>query len=169
MDVYPKHLDRRSEDEVIEVDAVDGIYGITNLMSEAVVRENCPDHLILRCFSLVGKYARKNTLTRIIEDDPCTVTLSGDSRFNYILHSDISDLIQLAIENDTEEVFNVATPENVDLFTVAATLGKKVDFGTHRYDVDKVDNRKIASIFPALSRHSKETITMVMGMQPRRR
>ena len=57
MDVYPKHLDRRSEDEVIDVNAVDGIYGITNLMSEAVVRENCPDHLILRCFSLVGKYA----------------------------------------------------------------------------------------------------------------
>ena len=153
MDVYPNHLDRRSEDEVIDVNAVDGIYGITNLMSEAVVRENCPDHLILRCFSLVGKYARKNTLTR----------------FNYILHSDISDLIQLAIENDTQGVFNVATSENVDLFTVAAMLGKKVDFGTHRYDVGKVDNRKIASIFPALSRHSKETITMVMGMQPRRR
>ena len=169
MDVYPKHLDRRSEDEVIDVNAVDGIYGITNLMSETVVRENCPDHLILRCVSLVGKYARKNTLTRIIEDDPGTVTLSGDSRFNYILHSDISDLIQLAIENDTQEVLNVATSENVDLFTVAAMLGKEVDFGTHCYDVGKVDNRKIASVFPAFSRHSKETITMVMGMQPRRR
>ena len=79
MDVYSKHLDRRSEDEVVDVNAVDGIYGITKLMSEAVVRENCPDHLILRCFSLVGKYARKNTLTRIIEDDPCTVTLPGSS------------------------------------------------------------------------------------------
>ena len=168
VDVYPKHLDRRSEDEAINVNAVDGIYGITKLMSEAVVRGKCPDHLILRCVSLVGKYARKNTLARIIEDEPCTVTLTGDSQFNYILHSDISNLIQFAVENDTQGTFNVATSENVDLFTVAEMLGKQVEFGAHRYDVGNVDNRKIAAIFPAFDRNSKETITRFVGMQPPR-
>ena len=158
VDVYPRREGLCSEDEVIDVNAVNGIYGITKLMSEAIVRQHCPDYLILRCVSLLGKYSRKNSLIRIIEDEPCTLTLSGDSRLNYILHSDVSDFIQFAIKNDVQGIYNVASTENVTLSAVSDMLDKQVNFGTYRYDVGNIDNSKISFIFPVFSRTSKEVI-----------
>ena len=159
VDVYPRQGGARSEDAVIDVNAVRGIYGITKLMSEATVRQRCPDYLILRCVSLLGEYSRKNSLIRIIEDEPCTLTLSGDSRLNYVLHSDVSDFIRFAMKHDVQGICNVASVENVALATVAGMLDKQVDFGAYRYDVGKIDNSKVLSILPALRKTSKDVVT----------
>ena len=158
VDVYPGEPGLRSESDITQPNALEGMYGVTKLMSEAIVRERCPNHLILRCVALLGKYARKNSLLRIIEDEPCVLTLSGDSRFNYVPHSDVSDFIGFAIENDVQGVYNVACSENVTLNRVAYLVGRRVTFGEHRYDVGNIDNSKSSLIFPAFKKTSEEVV-----------
>lgn len=158
VDVYPKRPGFHSENEIIDVNAVNGIYGLIKLMSEAVVKEHCSNHLILRCVTLLGKYSRKNSLIKMIEDSPCTLSLSGKSRFNYILHSDVSDFIQFAIKDDIYGTYNVSSSENIVLSKIADMLGKQINFGEYRYDVGDISNKKIVLIFPAFNKTSREVV-----------
>lgn len=162
VDVYPKQKGLHQEDEVIDVNNVIGIYAVTKLMSESIVRQHCPNHLILRCSSLLGEYSRKNSLIKILEDEPCVLTLTQDSRLNYILHCDVSGFIQFAIKNDLQGIYNVACSGNVTLREVVTTIGKKVQFGKYNYDVGNIDNRKITSIFPSFKKTSREIVTQFM-------
>jgi nucleoside-diphosphate-sugar epimerase len=164
VDVYPKKAIVHSEDEIIDVDSINGIYGITKLMSESIVKNHCENYLILRGTALLGKYTRKNSLIKIIEDEECILTLADDSRFNYVLHSDILDFIKFSIDHDlVKGIYNLASSENVTLSEVANMLGKKVKFGTYLYDVGNIDNSKISSVFPAFKKTSKEIVTQFIG------
>lgn len=163
VDVYSKNTESNSEDDIIELDSVRGIYGITKLMSESIIRNHCKNYLILRGTALLGKYSRKNSILKIIDEKECILTLSGDSRFNYLLHSDVLDFIKFSIEHDIKGIYNLASSENITLLEVASLLGKKVKFGTFLYDVGKIDNSKISSIFPAFKKTSKEIILQFTG------
>lgn len=158
VDVYPKMQGLRSEKEMIDLFSVKGLYGMTKLMSESIVREHCPNYLILRCSSLLGKYSGKNNLIRIMEDEPCGLTLSGDSRLNCVLYLDVSEVIRFAIKHDIEGIYNVTSSENIFLSEVASVLDKQVNFGSYYYDVGDIDNSKISSIFPIFRKTSKEVI-----------
>ena len=160
VDVYPKELSNCSEG-----DAVDSIYGVVKLMSESIVKEDCPDYLILRCVTLLGRYSRKNSLSRILEDDPRKLSLASNSQFNYVLHSDVSDLIRLAVDRGIGGVFNVASSQNIDLASVAAMLGTQVEYGAYRYDVGRIDNSKIASISPVFNKSSRDSICQYAEMR----
>ncbi len=157
-DVYPKKSGSNAEDEIIDVDSVSGIYALTKLMSESMVRNCCENNLILRPTALLGKYSRRNSLIRIIEDQQATLTLSGNSRFNYVLHSDVLDFIKLSIARDLRGTYNLASSENITLQAVADMLGKKVEFGSYFYDVGDIDNSKVSSLFPAFGKTSKEVV-----------
>lgn len=165
VDVYPKDNKHHREDEVIDVNTVEGIYGLTKLMSECLVKKSSPNYLILRCTALIGKHSRKNSLIRIIKDDNPTLTISADSSFNYILHIHISEFIKLALEKNLQGIYNVASSENIVLSEVAKALGKKVNFGTYEYNVGNIDNSKITSIFPAFKKTSKEAILEFIGFK----
>ena len=163
IDVYPKSESVHSESEVIEVDSVDGIYAITKLISESIVKQHCPDFLILRCSAFLGKYSRRNSLLRIIEDENCVLTLSGESEFYYILYPDVLEFIKYAIDNGLTGIYNVASSDSITLSEVADILGKKVEFGSYKYGVGKIDNSKISAVFPAFNKTSKEVIRQFIG------
>lgn len=158
VDVYPKNGSDFSENAVIDVNAINTFYGTTKLMSESVVHAQCPDHLILRCTTLLGPDMRKNSLTRILDDDPCTLTLAGDSRFNYLLHADVADFIAHSIEQNLGGIYNLASASSVTLAEIAAAANKTVQFGKFRYEVGQVDNRKAANAFPAFKKASLDVI-----------
>lgn len=158
VDVYPKDQKFHSEDEVIDISRILGIYAITKLMSESLIKVKCKSFLILRCTSLLGKYSRPNSLIRILKDKRPQLSLSGKSILNYVLHSDIFDFMNLAIKNNIQGIYNVASSENITLSEVADILGKKVKFGDYIYNVGNIDNSKISSIFPSFKRTSKEII-----------
>lgn len=158
VDVYPKQPKLHSEDEVIDVNEVNGIYGITKLMSESLVKSHCPNHLILRCVSLLGKHSKKNSLIRILEEEGCTLTLTSNSRFNYVLHRDVSAFIQLAINKDIQGLYNLASLDYVTLQEVATMLGRQVNFGIYHYDVGDIDNSKILFASSIFNRTSKDVI-----------
>ena len=148
LDVYPRDGKTHSEDDPIPLDDVSGLYPLAKLLSEAVVREYCPRHIILRPGALLGKDARPNSLTRIAFEEDCALSLSGDSFFNYVLHRDILDFIVLAVERKAYGIYNAAASEGITLNDIAALLGKKVSFGTYRYDAGDPDTGKITAIFP---------------------
>lgn len=163
VDVYPKDKKNHRENEVIDINSVDRIYGVTKLMSEALVIKKSQKFLILRCTAMLGKYSRKNSLIKILEDEPCKLILTQDSRLNYILHCDVSDFIQFAIKNDLRGIYNVACSKSVELKEVAAMIGKRVQFGKYNYDVGNIDNRKITSIFPTFKKTSREIVSQFIA------
>ena len=158
VDVYPKVPGPHRESAPILADQVSGVYATTKLMSEAIVAAHACAPLILRSSALLGAYSRRNSLIRMIEDDPCALGLSGDSSLNYVLHEDIAGFIALALERGIEGTYNATSSENITLEQIASLLGKKVAFGSHRYDAGTVDNSRIAAACPAFARTSVETV-----------
>ena len=165
VDVYPCRSEFHSEDEVIDAHEVKGIYGITKLMSEAIVKQSSPNHLILRCASLLGRHARKNSLMRILQDSPCELSLASDSTLNFVLHSDVSDFLLLAIKRQIQGIYNVASTSNVVLSEIVDMLGKRVKFGDHVYHVGDIDTGKILSVFPRMMKTSQEVVAEFIGQR----
>lgn len=158
VDVYPKDNIYHKEDEVININTVEGIYGLTKLMSESLVKRLSPNFLILRCSALLGKYARKNTLIKIRTEEKPIVALSSDSSLNYILHTDVSEFIKLAIEKNLQGVYNLASSKNITLKQVADLVKKKVTFGSHIYSVGNIDNKKATLVTPSFEKTSEEEV-----------
>lgn len=163
VDVYPKDQKFHSEDEVIDISRILGIYAITKLMSESLIKVKCKSFLILRCTSLLGKYSRPNSLIRILKDKRPQLSLSGKSSLNYVLHSDISDFLAYALKQNLEGIYNVSSSQNITLSKIANMSKKQVKFGNYIYNVGHIDNTKISSIFPAFKKTSKETILQFIG------
>lgn len=158
VDVYPKNSNRHVEDEIIDINNVDNLYAKTKLLSEDVVKKNCPNFLVLRCSALLGKDARQNSLIKIIKEKNPTLTLSPDSSFNYILHADVSEFIKLALEKDRKGIYNLVSYKNITLKEVADLFKKKVTFGDYVYNVGNIDNSKAISVTPFFEKTSEEVI-----------
>lgn len=158
VDIYAKNSEVHREDELIHIDASKGMYAITKLISESIVKGKGRNFLILRPTTLLGKYARRNTLTKIIEEVTEPLFLSDNSQFNYVLHSDILAFVTFSIDSDTKGIFNVASTDNLLLAEVAKLLKKKVLFGKYLYDVGTISNDKITALFPTFKKTSKEIL-----------
>lgn len=158
VDVYPKNSDIHIEDEILDINKTDSLYAKTKILSEEVVKKNCPNFLILRCSALLGKDSRKNSLIKIIQDENPTLTLSSDSSFNYILHKDVSDFIKLAIEKDLQGIYNLVSSNNITLKQVANLVNKKVSFGEYKYNVGYIDNGKTTLATSLFEKTSEEVI-----------
>ncbi len=159
VDVYPKTNSLHEENKIIPVEHLRGMYAVTKLMSESIVANNCSNYLILRCSALLGKYARRNSLIRIVEDGNCTLTLTADSVFNYVLYSDIMEFIKIAVERDLTGIYNVASSGNITLSEIENMRGACVKYGTYHYNVGNIDNSKAAAVWPAFNKNSKEVAT----------
>lgn len=163
VEVYPKSSKTHTEDEEIPLESIPSFYGICKLLSESIVQEACRDFLILRCVSLLGPYARPNSLTRILGQKGPSLSLSGDSTLNYVRHHQISEFINYAAENSVTGIYNVASSKNVTLDRIAKLHNKKVRFGSYKYDVGNISNRKIVSIFPEFNRTSIDVINQFIS------
>lgn len=158
VDVYPRGKQTHSEDEIIDVNAVEGIYAMTKLISESMVKEYGKQYLIFRSSAFLGPYSRKNSLKKVMEDENPVVTLTPESEFNYVLYSDVLKFLQEAIEKNLKGVYNIASSENMKLSDIANMFQKKVTFGAYQYMVGNIDNTKAVSVFPAFRKTSQEVI-----------
>lgn len=157
VDVYPPR-GPATEDRPIPPGLLRGLYPLTKLQCEALVRRASPDHLILRCGALLGPGCRLNSLLRMAREEPRRLTLSGRSSFNYVRYQDVLDFIRLAAERELSGTYNIASSANITLAQAAALLGRRVRFGRHLYRTRRVDNRKAAALLPGLRATSRQVI-----------
>lgn len=162
VDVYPKTPGPHRETDPLQIDSARGVYAMTKLMSEAVVLRAAQHPLILRPTALLGANSRRNSLIRLIEDDPRPLSLSGDSAINYVLHEDVADFIAMALETGLEGTYNAASTGTVTLAEVAERHGKRTAFGRYLYDVGSIDNARIAALWPAFARSSREAVELFL-------
>jgi len=167
VDLYPKADPKNAELKHSEENAIAlaeplAIYPTTKLLSESLVREKSKNFVIVRPTTLLGKHSRKNTLKKLAEDANPEVFLSADSVFNLVLHSDIAAFIELATQKDARGIFNLASSNNVLLSDLALGLGKKLKYGSHRYQVANVSNAKASQIYPELNRSSSDTFKLFL-------
>lgn len=158
VDVYPKNSAKHKEEEILDANKTENLYAKTKLLSEDLVRRNCPNFLILRCSALLGKDSRGNSLIKIIKQNHPILTLSAKSLFNYVLHKDVLEFMSLAIEKDLQGVYNLASSESISLKGIASLLKKEVNYGNYIYDVGDIDNNKAITYLPAFKRTSKEIV-----------
>jgi nucleoside-diphosphate-sugar epimerase len=156
VDVYPKDEVVHSEAEVLKLDSMQGIYGITKLMSESLALEIGRKPLVLRCSALLGCDARPNSLFRMAQPGVPKIMLTPNSEFNYVLHRDVGTFVLDAIQHDHTGIYNLAASGNVCLGDLASHYGWRIEFGTHRYMAGHVSNDKVCAEQPSFRRSSFE-------------
>lgn len=162
VEVYPKNDELHRENEKIDINSLKTIYGITKLMSEAIVLKKSKNVLSIRAAALLGKGMRKNSFLEIYENKNCSLSLSPQSAFNYVLYSDILELIKYAIKYDLKGIYNAAGSSNILLSDITAILGAEPNFGSYVYKIGNMDNTKIAEIIPHFRRSSRENVDLFL-------
>jgi nucleoside-diphosphate-sugar epimerase len=145
-DVYPKDDALHAEDELINVKNMQDIYGISKLMSESIIQNEASNSLILRPTALLGPYARPNSLIKMLTQENPSMTLAGNSTFNYILHKDLSDFINTALMNDLVGIYNLAAVSNIQLENVSQQFNRPITFGNYVYQTGNINNQKAAGV-----------------------
>lgn len=159
IDVYPKGLETLTEDTDFIIDEVEGLYGRTKLQAEMIVRQNSDNFVIARPSALLGKYARKNSLMKILQDDSPSLGLNEKSSFNYVLYEDILEFIQTAQQDDLQGVFNLCANGNLTLEQLVQRFGiSGVNFGGFVYNAGNPSNDKVQEICPAFAKSSIENV-----------
>lgn len=162
VDVYPKSSNYHHEDEEIDMSKVVNLYGMSKLMSEAVVKSEAKNYLILRPTAMLGMYAKPNSLMKILQNTKPKLTLTGDSVFNYIRHNDLSAFITKALEQDLTGIYNTASSSNITLQEAAAHFGREAEFGEYHYHTDNINNEKATKVLTNFSNTSLQNIQLFL-------
>jgi len=159
VDVYPKDGKVYDENKIINIEKIENLYGLTKLMSEKIVIRYNRNYLILRPTALLGPYMKPNSLTKILKNNYIDFNLAGESKFNYVLYSDILRFIKYALKENTSGIFNLASRGNLSLLEIAKELGKEdVPFGDYVYNIGNIDSSKINAIVPYFNKNTKRLL-----------
>tara|TARA_A100001515_G_scaffold123060_1_gene106768 strand:+ start:6080 stop:6802 length:723 start_codon:yes stop_codon:yes gene_type:complete len=149
-----KRLCALSHDKFVFLSSVDiyqeedNLYKTTKLMAESIVRQLATSPLIVRASAIIGPTMRKNSLLRILDEDNPTLSLSGDSTFNYVLQSDILSMIKVSANNNYSGIMDFVASKNIRLKDVAKHFSKTVNFGDYLYETPVISNRCLQEKFP---------------------
>lgn len=157
-DVYPENENMHQETELIEIDQTKNWYAKSKLISESIITKNCPNHLILRCTSLLGSNMRPNNLTRLLFEDHPSLSLSPTSSLNCLLYEDVLHFINTAITNDLTGTYNLAAAKNACLQEIADAFAKSANFGSFNYQVGLIDHSKASAVAAQFNETSLEKI-----------
>jgi nucleoside-diphosphate-sugar epimerase len=164
LDVYPRLNRPIAEDEDVDLSSLRGPYAFTKLFSELLVREHSDNYLILRLATLLGPVMRSTVTWRLLTEKGCQVGLAAESRYNYILQSDVVEFVRLALDTGLSGTYNIASREAVTLSDVAKQLNLPATFGTKYYDIGPINSMRAAALMPAFVRESWQTINLFIDM-----
>tara|TARA_R100001510_G_C7594912_1_gene163388 strand:- start:43 stop:732 length:690 start_codon:yes stop_codon:yes gene_type:complete len=105
-------------------------YKHTKLCSEAIVNKKANNPLIMRVPAMLGVDIRPNTIFRILKEHKPKLTLSEESTFNYVLHSDVKNFVLL---NESNGVVDFVSNGNVTLKKVNEILNGNAVFGNYKF------------------------------------
>ena len=158
IDVYPRNDVLHTEDEQIDAARITGLYGITKLMAESLVRSKARRYIILRPGLLLGQYMRQNTVSRIASGDIASHTLAAESTFYLVGYAEIWELISQLLARGMTGIYNAVRKNPVSLSDVAEVFGCKPKFGEYRYIAGNISNENVANLVPAFQNDSSELL-----------
>ena len=122
--IYISSIDVYSEDL--------NIYAQFKKFSESLMSQ---DDLILRCPVLLGKYMKPNHITKI-KNNIDSISLSGDSTFNYVAYSDICKFLYLSTYQDECGIIDFVSNGCLKLAEVGKFYNSQTKLGQYTYISD---------------------------------
>ena len=89
---------------------------------------------ILRCPMMIGRTMKPNHITKMLCENNETLTLSGESTFNYILYKDILKFIQNKNYEEIDGLYDFISTDNVKLKDIKKEFKSTVKFGNYVYE-----------------------------------
>jgi dTDP-4-dehydrorhamnose reductase len=133
-------------------------YKYSKLFSEAIVEKTSNSPLIVRCSSLLGEAMRYNTLMKIINDETSEITLTKDSTYNFIRHSDLLEFILKAAKKDVTGVVDFVASDYIELKEVVDRLNSSVAYGSYTFKTPNASNARLVNMFPEYNKSSWEAL-----------
>ena len=133
------------------------VYKYTKLFAESIIENELDNYCVLRCAAMLGKYMRPNTFTKILKEKNPVLTLSKNSKFNYILHSDICDFILEVMKKDIKGNFDFSSSV-ITLEKVVELLKGNPKYGNYTYIGPPMDNSSIVKLNKKFDKSSEQVI-----------
>ena len=136
------------------------LYATTKLLSEEIVRAQQSNHLILRLGGLLGESIRRNNLVRLMREEAAQLTLTASSTCNYLLHSQVKNVIVELLRADAIGTFNLVSPQKCSYQAISDVYKKSPKFGQFDYQFPDICINKIRAtlVFDGLCNTSIQNI-----------
>ena len=158
IDVYSKKKKIiQKESDLIYLNEINNIYGISKLMCEDIVNKNTKKCLILRPGFLVGKSLRNSSIKKIINSEK-NVSLDGKSNFYCISYYDIWNIIKICHIKQISGVLNVFMKPGFTLEELSDIYYSKTKFGKFLYQSPQISNFKLKKLYKKEMKSSIEVI-----------
>ncbi len=133
------------------------LYKISKLICENILKER-KQLVILKLGSIIGKYMRKNTISKLIKDKDVKIGLSKKSLYSFISFSEILDFINICLKRNYIGTFNFLRNDFITLEKISKKLNKKVRFGNFFFKGINGSNSKINKIYNLREKTSIDVI-----------
>lgn len=119
-------------------------YGLHKYLSEIIVKNNCPNYMILRLSMVLGENLKKGPIFDVINKK--SLLISPSSRLQMITTKELSNLIKLLLSQDkTNTIVNVGGKGTVDFkniqnyFSIPITFSRETEKQVYEMNVDKLN------------------------------
>ncbi|MCX6778608.1 MAG: NAD-dependent epimerase/dehydratase family protein [Candidatus Magasanikbacteria bacterium] len=152
IDVYNKlSLVEHEESEQIDVREITGLYAISKYFAENIILRQANNPIVIRPSTLMGKYSN-NSIFKLNCHKP--VRLSGESKLNIILYSQVKDFIIKMNNRSDSGIYNLVGDGVVALGDLFSDLDGL--FGKFVYTCGKLSNKKLKQFDISLAKSSFE-------------
>jgi nucleoside-diphosphate-sugar epimerase len=110
------------------------VYGLFKIFAESIIKQK-PGTIILRCSMILGENTKPNHITKL-KDGIDRLTLSSQSKFNYILNSDILKFIESYSLRCPEGIIDFVANKPAELGEVASMISPNTKLLSYTYDAN---------------------------------
>ena len=127
-------------------------------MSESIVNKKATNPMIIRSAAILGPTMRYNSFLKTIREKSPSLSLKGESTFNYVLQKDLCSFIKQSIEENHCGLYNFSSVGNVSLIELSQMFKSNPKFGNYLYDTPLVDNQETQKICSFAKKTCKQVI-----------
>ena len=110
------------------------VYGLFKIFAESIIKQK-PGTIILRCSMILGENTKPNHITKL-KDGIDRLTLSSQSKFNYILNSDILKFIESYSLRCPEGIIDFVANKPAKLGEVASMISPNTKLLSYTYNAN---------------------------------
>lgn len=132
------------------------VYGLFKRFSESVVKKHS-NIIILRSSMILGQDVKPNHVTKLKSNEP-SLSLSGNSTFNYILNSDILKFIESYSYRCPEGIIDFVANGSAKLSDTYKELNSTTSLGNYTYSAEYQWINPIYDIYEEFNKSSLDNL-----------